>query len=113
MSNSSNQVLTAPLSRMMNVQGHDLISLIIVDDHNVVRQGIRAMLAIEDDIEILGEIWLIARMARLVVPVLPHHIIQRGNRRQETFQDGDYAAYVERMAEWRGFLQSAIHEEET
>ena len=25
----------------------------------------------------------------------------------------DYAAYVERMAEWGGFLDSAIHEEET
>ena len=43
-----------------------------------------------------------ARLARLVVPGLPHHITQRGNRRQQTFfNDGDYAAYVELMAEWR------------
>jgi len=55
MSNSSNQVLTVPLSQMMNVHDHGLISLVIVDDHNVVRQGIRAMLAIEDDIEVLGD----------------------------------------------------------
>ena len=42
-----------------------------------------------------------ARMARLVVPGLPHHVTQRGNRRQQTFfNDGDYAAYLELMAEW-------------
>jgi putative transposase len=42
-----------------------------------------------------------ARLARLVIPGLPHHITQRGNRRQQTFfNDGDYAAYVELMAEW-------------
>ena len=42
-----------------------------------------------------------ARLARLVIPGLPHHITQRGNRRQETFfNDGDYAAYLELMAEW-------------
>jgi putative transposase len=34
---------------------------------------------------------------------LPHHVTQRGNRRQQTFfNDGDYAAYVELMAEWCG-----------
>jgi putative transposase len=42
-----------------------------------------------------------ARLARLVIPGLPHHITQRGNRRQQTFfSNGDYAAYVELMAEW-------------
>jgi putative transposase len=42
-----------------------------------------------------------ARLARLVIPGLPHHITQRGNRRQQTFfNDGDYAAYVDLMAEW-------------
>ena len=44
-----------------------------------------------------------ARLARLVVPGLPHHITQRGNRRQQTFfREDDYAAYVELMAEWCG-----------
>jgi putative transposase len=42
-----------------------------------------------------------ARLARLVVPGFPHHVTQRGNRRQQTFfGDGDYEAYLELMAEW-------------
>ena len=42
-----------------------------------------------------------ARLARLVMPGLPHHITQRGNRRQQTFfNDGDYAAYLELMGDW-------------
>ena len=42
-----------------------------------------------------------ARLARLVIPGLPHHVTQRGNRRQQTFfNHGDYTAYVELMAEW-------------
>jgi len=42
-----------------------------------------------------------ARIARAVVPNLPHHITQRGNRRQQTFfTPGDYALYVELMAKW-------------
>jgi putative transposase len=32
---------------------------------------------------------------------MPHHITQRGNRRQQTFfNEDDYAAYLELMAEW-------------
>ncbi len=55
-----------------------------------------------------------ARIARVVVPGLPHHITQRGNRRQETFftdpMDEQYllasARYVElnRQTTWRGQL---------
>ncbi len=42
-----------------------------------------------------------ARLARLVVAGLPHHVTQRGNRRQPTFfNDGDYATYRELMADW-------------
>jgi REP element-mobilizing transposase RayT len=42
-----------------------------------------------------------ARLARLVVPGLPHHMTQRGNHRQQTFfSDEDYAAYVELLAAW-------------
>ncbi len=42
-----------------------------------------------------------ARLARVVIPGLPHHITQRGNRRQQTFfNEGDYAAYLELMTEW-------------
>lgn len=36
------------------------------------------------------------RLARVVVPGIPHHVTQRGNRRQDVFfGDEDYAAYVE------------------
>ena len=36
-----------------------------------------------------------ARMARVVVPEFPHHIIQRGNRRQKVFFDeNDYSEYL-------------------
>ena len=42
-----------------------------------------------------------ARLARVVVPSFPHHITQRGNRRQPTFFcDEDYRAYLELMAHW-------------
>ena len=42
-----------------------------------------------------------ARLARVVVPGVPHHVTQRGNRRQETFfGKADYRAYLELMAEW-------------
>lgn len=44
-----------------------------------------------------------ARMARVVAEGMPHHITQRGNRRQQTFfSDDDYKAYIELMAEWCG-----------
>ncbi len=40
-----------------------------------------------------------ARLARVVAPGLPHHITQRGNRRQRTFfSDDDYRAYLDFMA---------------
>ena len=42
-----------------------------------------------------------ARIARAVAPGYPHHITQRGNRRQQTFFcEDDYLAYIELMAEW-------------
>lgn len=42
-----------------------------------------------------------ARMARVVVPFHPHHITQRGNRRQKTFfNDDDYAIYVGLLTEF-------------
>ena len=43
------------------------------------------------------------RIERIVAPGRPHHITQRGNRRQQTFfSDDDYAAYLDLMAEWWG-----------
>ena len=42
-----------------------------------------------------------ARLARVVVPGVPHHVTQRGNRRQDTFFcDADYVTYKTLMAEW-------------
>ncbi|WP_267927357.1 transposase [Desulfolithobacter dissulfuricans] len=42
-----------------------------------------------------------ARIARVVCPGIPHHITQRGNRRQPVFFcDDDYLAYIELMGEW-------------
>jgi putative transposase len=42
------------------------------------------------------------RLARVVVPGVPHHVTQRGNRRLRTFfPHEDYEAYRELMAEWR------------
>ena len=50
-----------------------------------------------------------ARIARVVVPGMPHHITQRGNRRQQTFFcDADYRAYLELMAEWCATWQVEI-----
>ncbi len=41
-----------------------------------------------------------ARLARIVIPGLPHHLTQRGNRRGRTFfQEGDYAFYLDLLAE--------------
>jgi putative transposase len=40
-----------------------------------------------------------ARLARIVVPDVPHHVTQRGNRRQEVFfSDEDGAAYRDLVA---------------
>jgi putative transposase len=42
-----------------------------------------------------------ARIARVVAVGYPHHVTQRGNRRQEVFlRDGDYKAYLDLMGEW-------------
>ncbi len=39
---------------------------------------------------------VMARIARAVVPGIPHHVVQRGNRRLQTFfGDADYLTYVD------------------
>ena len=41
-----------------------------------------------------------ARMPRIVVPNVPHHVTQRGNRRMQTFfTDEDYSTYIGYLAE--------------
>lgn len=50
-----------------------------------------------------------ARIARVICPGIPHHVTQRGNRRQPTFFcDDDYLAYIELMAEWCAKYDVAI-----
>jgi putative transposase len=41
-----------------------------------------------------------ARLSRVVVPGLPHHVTQRGNRREPIFfEDGDHDVYCDMLAE--------------
>ena len=41
------------------------------------------------------------RMARVVIPFYPHHVTQRGNRRQRTFfGDADYTTYIALVSEF-------------
>ena len=48
-----------------------------------------------------------ARIARVVIPGVPHHLTQTGNRRQQVFfHDGDYRAYLDLMQEWCGYTLS-------
>jgi hypothetical protein len=42
----------------------------------------------------------VARLARIVLPGVPHHITQRSNRRERVIcEDGDYALYLDLLAE--------------
>ena len=42
-----------------------------------------------------------ARLARVVLPNYPHHITQRGNRRQDVFFHAeDYAKYLDLISQW-------------
>jgi putative transposase len=42
-----------------------------------------------------------ARMARVVIPGYPHHVTQRGNRRQKTFFcEDDYCHYLDLLSEF-------------
>ena len=48
-----------------------------------------------------------ARLARIVIPGIPHHVTQRGNRREQTFfEDGDYELYLDLLARRRGGRRS-------
>jgi putative transposase len=50
-----------------------------------------------------------ARLARVVAPGLPHHVTQRGNRRQQTFfSDDDYATDTALLAEHCAAARAAV-----
>jgi len=49
------------------------------------------------------------RVARTVLPGIPHHVTQRGNRRQPTFfSDGDYALYLRLLRFWCARAQTEV-----
>ena len=44
-----------------------------------------------------------ARLPRIVLPGIPHHLTQRGNRREKVFfEDGDYELYFDLLADAAG-----------
>jgi putative transposase len=50
-----------------------------------------------------------ARLARIVVPGYPHHVTQRGNRREAVFfEDGDHDVYLDLLAEQAGRAEVEI-----
>jgi putative transposase len=49
------------------------------------------------------------RLARVVAPGIPHHVTQRGNRRQPVFFGPvDYSSYLQLLAEWSSKHDVAI-----
>jgi putative transposase len=50
-----------------------------------------------------------ARIPRVVVPSFPHHVTQRGNRRQKTFfGTEDYLYYIDLLSEFSKFAETEI-----
>jgi putative transposase len=50
-----------------------------------------------------------ARLARVVIPGVPHHVTQRGNRRGQTFfEDADYALYRDLLGEAAAKARSEV-----
>ena len=51
-----------------------------------------------------------ARIARVVVPNVPHHIIQRGNNRTACFySEQDYLHYLEWLQEYAAEYKCLLH----
>lgn len=50
------------------------------------------------------------RMARVVLPDTPHHIVQRGHNRKAVFvEERDYRYYLENLAEWKDRLDCRVY----
>ena len=50
-----------------------------------------------------------ARFARIVLPGIPHHVTQRGNRLGPTFfEDDDYALYLDLLADASAKAKTAV-----
>jgi len=51
------------------------IRVLLVEDHKVVRQGLRALLSVEDDIEVAGEVQDGREAVRLIEKLLPDVVV--------------------------------------
>lgn len=50
------------------------------------------------------------RRARVIVPGLPHHIVQRGHNREVVFvEERDYEYYLQNLAEWKEELELQVY----
>jgi len=50
------------------------------------------------------------RVARIVIPAVPHHVTQRGNNRQEvSLVDDDYRVYLELLSQLAELNRVEIH----
>ena len=50
------------------------------------------------------------RRARVIVPGLPHHIVQRGHNRQPVFvEDADFRYYLSNLEEWKHSLGLKVY----
>jgi DNA-binding NarL/FixJ family response regulator len=54
------------------VSGDDLIRVFLLDDHEVVRRGVRELLDAEPDIEVVGEAGTAEQALRRIPPTRPH-----------------------------------------
>ena len=101
-----------------NLAGHDQRSLMPGDSKGTARgqsggcprdsavTGFDKKLGLDFDFAMVEAM---VRAARQVLPGIPHHITQRGNRRQTTFfSDSDYALYLGLLRHWCAKTGTAI-----
>ena len=60
---------------MSGPAGREKITVLIADDHPVVRQGLRVLLSLEDDIEVVGEVGDGAEAVELAAALVPDVIL--------------------------------------
>ena len=60
---------------MSGPAGREKITVLIADDHPVVRQGLRVLLSLEDDIEVVGEVGDGAEAVDLAAALVPDVIL--------------------------------------
>ena len=60
---------------MSGPAGREKITVLIADDHPVVRQGLRVLISLEDDIEVVGEVGDGAEAVELAAALVPDVIL--------------------------------------